>query len=158
MVLNIIDLNIRVKSGQDNASLERLYRSTRPDLLQLGLRDPLLGNLIEMQFNVQQASYHSQYPDAEHSVSEKRDESIGYLISNKTGEAIRLIYIAVFPHECNRGYGRHLVQALQSEAAVVSKSLKFSVDPLNMPAKHRYLTSGFQTQHNYGANLAWMSK
>lgn len=153
MALNIIDLNLRPKIEQDNGFLEKLYRSARPDLLQLDLPGPLLENLIQMQFNAQQSNYHAQYPNAEHAIIEKKGEAIGYLIINKNTEAIRLVFIAFLPHERNQGYGRHLIQTLQSEAAATNKPLTLSVNPLNTTAKHLYLSSGFQIENDDGANL-----
>lgn len=153
MILNLIDLTLRPKIEQDNAFLERLHRSTRPDLLQLGLPDPLLENLIQMQFNAQQTSYRTQFPNAEHSIIETKGEAIGYLIVNTNDEAIRLVYIALLPQARNQGYGRHLLKILQTEATNTNKPLGLSVDPQNAPAKHLYLSSGFQVKHDDGANL-----
>lgn len=153
MALNIIDLNIRPKIEQDNAFLERLHRTTRPDLLQLGLPDPLMENLMQMQFNAQQTSYHTQFPDAEYSIIETKGEAIGCLIVNTNDETIRLVYIALLPQARNQGYGRHVLNILQTEATNANKPLGLSVDAQNTPAKHLYLSSGFQVKNDDGANL-----
>lgn len=153
MFPNKIDLNIRPKTEQDNAFLETLYRSTRPELLQLDLPGQFLENLMQMQFNAQQTGYRSQYPDAEHSIIEKKGEAIGYLITNVSTEALRLVYIALLPHERNQGYGRQLIQTLQIEAARMNKPLMLSVDPQNLSAKHLYFSLGFQAEENACTNL-----
>lgn len=150
---NQADLQIRPKLAQDQTFLEKLYYSTRSDLLQLGLPESLMANLIQMQFNAQQSGYHTQYPDAEHLIIETKGEAIGYLIINNGNKAIRLIYIAFLPHERNLGHGRRLLQTLQAEAAATNKPLMLSVDSLNMPAKHLYLSSGFQIQNDDNAHL-----
>jgi ribosomal protein S18 acetylase RimI-like enzyme len=106
-----------------------------------------------MQFHAQQTGYRTQFPDAEYSIIEQKGEAIGYLIINNSDESIRLVYIAFLPHERNRGYGRHLLQTLQAEAAGANKPLMLSVDPQNMPAKHLYLSSGFQIKDADSANL-----
>lgn len=72
MFPNKIDLNIRPKTEQDTPFLETLYRSTRPELLQLDLPGQFLENLMQMQFNAQQTGYRSQYPDAQYSIIEKK--------------------------------------------------------------------------------------
>lgn len=151
--MNNTDLNIRPEVEQDKAFVEKLYRSTREDLLQLDLAEALIDNLIRMQFQAQQTSYRMQFPAAEYSIVEKEGEAVGYLIVNRGNEAIRLVYIALLPSECNKGHGRHLIQALQTEASGVDKPLTLSVDPQNMPAKHLYLSSGFQVKNNDSANL-----
>lgn len=153
MNINITDLNIRPEAEQDMAFVEKLYRSTREDLLQLGLPEAHIGNLISMQFHAQRTGYRMQFPDAEYSIIEKKGEAIGYLIINKNDESIRLVYIAFLPYERNKGYGRRLLQTLQSEAAIANKPLTLSVDPLNIPAKHLYFSSGFQVKNDDGSNL-----
>ncbi|MGZ8158144.1 MAG: GNAT family N-acetyltransferase [Methylobacter sp.] len=150
MNINDPDLNIRSQIEQDMAFLERLNRSTRQDLLQLGL---LIDNLIRMQFHAQQTGYRMQFPYAEYAIIEKDGEPIGRLVADKGDEAIRLVYIAFLPHEHNRGYGRRLIQALQVEASGANKALTLSVDPQNMQAKHLYFSSGFQVENDDGANL-----
>lgn len=147
------DLNIRTEVEQDTAFLERLNRSTRQDLLQLGLPEALIDNLIQMQFHAQQTGYRTQFPDAEYAVIEKNGEAIGRLVTDKNDEAIRLVYIAFLPHERNQGYGRRLIQSLQAEASGANKPLTLSVDRQNMQAKHLYLSSGFQVGNDDGANL-----
>lgn len=151
--MNNTDLNIRPEVEPDKAFVERLYRSTRDDLLQLGLADALIDNLIRMQFQAQQASYRIQFPAAEYSIVEKAGNAIGYLIVDKSDEATRLVYIALLPSERNKKYGRRLIQALQSEASGANKPLTLSVDPQNIPAKHLYLSSGFQIKNDDGVNL-----
>lgn len=151
--MNNTDLNIRPEVEPDKAFVERLYRSTRDDLLQLGLADALIDNLIRMQFQAQQASYRIQFPAAEYSIVEKEGNAIGYLIVDKSDAATRLVYIALLPSERNKKYGRRLIQALQIEASGANKPLTLSVDPQNIPAKHLYLSSGFQVKNDDGVNL-----
>lgn len=160
MHINDPDLNIRPEVEQDRSFLERLHRSTRQDLLQLGLPEALLDNLIQMQFHAQQNSYRMQFPYAEYAIIEKNGEPIGGLVIDKGDETIRLLYIAFLAHERNRGHGRRLMQTLQAEAACANKPFTLSVDPQNMPAKHLYLSSGFQVKNDDGANLemVWLGQ
>lgn len=160
MNINNTDLNVRPEAGQDKDFVERLYRSTREDLLQLGLAEALIDNLIRMQFQAQQTGYRMQFPDADYAIVEKKGEAIGCLIIDKGNEAIRLVYIALISAERNKGHGRHLIQALQAEAASANKPLMLSVDPQNMPAKHLYLSSGFQIKDDNSANLemVWLGQ
>lgn len=83
MNINNTDLNIRPEVEQDTAFVDRLYRSTREDLLQLGLAEALIDNLIRMQFHAQQTGYRMQFPNAEYSIVEKNGEAIGYLVIDK---------------------------------------------------------------------------
>lgn len=152
MIINNPELNSRPETVQDKTFLERLYRSTREDLLLLG-QGTLIDNLIQMQFMVQQTSYHQQFPNANFAIIEKNAKSIGYLVANHTNETIRLVYLAFLPDERNQGHGRCVIQALQTEAVNQNKSLALSVSAQNEPAKHLYLSLGFQTSVDDGINL-----
>jgi ribosomal protein S18 acetylase RimI-like enzyme len=133
--------------------LAQLFRSTRGDLLQLSLPEAMIDNLISMQFNAQQTAYRTQFPDGEYLIVEKNGEPIGYLVTHDRDETINLVYIAFLPNERNRGHGRCLILALQNKAANATKTLALTVDPRNEPAKHLYLSLGFQVKSDDGANI-----
>lgn len=147
------DLTIRHETSEDNAFLEGLYRSTREDLLQLGLPVAMLDNMMAMQFLAQQSGYRKQYPDAAYDIVEKDGEAIGRQITHRNAETIRLVYIALLPHERNRGHGRRLIRALQAEAVGANKTLRLSVSAQNMQARYLYASSGFQIESNDGVYL-----
>ena len=150
-------LNLRPETAQDAEFLALLYRSTREDLLQLGLPEAMLDNMIAMQFHAQQSGYRKQYPDADHAIVDKAGDAVGYLVTHRGGDAIRLVYIALMPHERNQGHGRGLIKALQAEAALAEKGLALSVDPQNAIARHLYLSMGFQVSSDDGVvqNMIW---
>jgi ribosomal protein S18 acetylase RimI-like enzyme len=108
---------------------------------------------MQMQFNAQQNAYRTQYSDGEYLVVEKKDEYIGYLVTHHGDETIRLVYIAFLPDERNRGHGRSLIQALQSEAEDINKTLALMVDTRNEQAKHLYLSLGFRLNSDDGASI-----
>ena len=153
MIIALPDLHIRPSTEKDAFFLQTLYRSTRDDLLQLGLPDAMFENLLEMQFRAQQASYRSQFPDAKYAVVEKAGEAVGCLLTDEDGEEIRLVYIAFLPQARNRGHGRSLLRALQAKAEKAKKTLALSVDPRNTPALHLYRSAGFEVMNDDGANL-----
>ena len=150
-------LNIRSETAQDTDFLARLYRSTREDLSQLGLPEAMLANMIAMQFHAQQSSYRKQYPDANYAIVEQHGEPIGHLVTNRGDNDIRLVYIALLPQERNRGHGRRLIQALQTEATAAKKPLRLSVSTQNVVAQHLYASSGFRVVTNDGVNpeMSW---
>lgn len=153
MQLNDPALNLRPECEHDSEFLARLYRSVREDLLQLDLPEAMLDQLVEMQFRAQQAGYRSQFPDARNTIVEKGGEPIGCVLTHHGDEAMRLVYLALLPHERNRGYGRRLIQALQSEAAGANKPLALSVSTQNLQAQHLYASSGFRPVSNDGVSL-----
>ena len=146
-------MTLRPETSEDKPFLEILYRSTRDDLLQLGLPEAMTSNLMQMQFNAQQTGYRTQFPDAEYSIIEKNGKAIGWLITDRSNDAIRLVNIALLTDQRNKGYGRYLIKTLQNEAEAAKKPLKLSVSCMNMHAQHVYLSSGFQIIGDDGANL-----
>lgn len=146
-------LTLRPETQLDQPFLEILYRSTRDDLLQLGLPEAMMENLMHMQFNAQFSSYRTQFPDAEFSIVEKGSGPVGYLIVHHGNETSRLVYIALLPDQRNKGHGRCLIETLKNEAATSEKLLQLSVSCMNVPARHLYLSSGFRITGGDGANL-----
>lgn len=153
-------LALRPEVEQDKAFLERLHHSTRDDLLQLGLPDAMIANLMLMQFNAQQMGYRAQFPEGDFSIVERSGDPIGYLVTCRGDEVFRLVYIAFLPQERNQGHGRKLIKELQAKAANASQPLALSVARQNIQAKHLYLSLGFQVVLEDGAHLGmiWHAK
>jgi ribosomal protein S18 acetylase RimI-like enzyme len=153
MQINDPILSLRPEDERDGAFLARLYQSTRDDLLHVNVPEPMLDDLLEMQFCALQAGYRTQFPGARHFVIENEDGPIGCIIVNHGDEAIRLVYIALLPQERNRGYGRRLIHALQHEAASENKPLSLSVSTRNGQALRLYVSAGFRPASTDGINL-----
>lgn len=151
--MTIEELRLRRETEEDASFLKALFRSTRGDLLQLGLPSEMLDNLLEMQFHAQRSSYRNQYHASDNSIIEKNRETIGVMLKNVGASEIRLVYIALLPEERGKGYGRRLVKELQQEAALAEKPLTLSVDPRNDTARGLYLSLGFKVTQDDGANL-----
>lgn len=151
------ELRIRPEAEDDRAFLKSLYVSTRDDLLQLGLPEALLDNLMSMQFDAQQMGYRQQYPAADFSIIERNDHPvpvpIGCMDVYRGTDAIRLINIALIAEARNRGCGRSLILALQAEAAAAGKPLTLSVSAHNLGAQRLYTTLQFGIRGNDGVYL-----
>jgi ribosomal protein S18 acetylase RimI-like enzyme len=146
-------LNLRAEREGDATFLAALYRSTREDLLQLGLPQVMLEGLLDMQFRAQQAGYRSQFPGARYHILEKAGEPVGGVLVHDGEEAMRLVYIAILPQERKLGHGRRLIAAVQAEAARANKPLKLSVMAHNLDAQRLYLACGFLPAGGDGVNL-----
>lgn len=149
----IPELTLRPETDGDADFLTQLYRSTRDDLFQLGLPEPVLANMLDMQFRAQQSGYRSQFPDADYEVVERHGQPVGRLICHRGKSAIRLVFIALLPQERGLGHGRRLIEALQAEAGAAGKALLLSVGLHNSGAWRLYDRLGFQTVRNDGADL-----
>ncbi len=146
-------LNLRHECAEDEDFLATLYRSTRDDLSRLNLPRAMLDNLIGMQFRAQQAGHRSRFPGARHRILEKAGQPIGCMLVHHGVDAIRLVYLALLPHERRRGHGRRLIAALQSEAARANRALTLAVSPHNVAAQRLYLSCGFSMEASDGASL-----
>ncbi len=150
---NFLALSLRPESLLDTDFLANLYRSTREDMLHIGLPGAMLDNLIGMQFRAQQDSYRQRFPHGDFSIVEIEGRPIGRLITSHGDESLRLVFIALLPQERNQGFGRRLLQSLQASAAATRKPLELSVDTMNVQAKRLYLSLGFQIRNDNGASL-----
>lgn len=146
-------LTLRPETEGDTDFVSQLYRSTRDDLLLLGLPEPMLASMLDMQFSAQQSSYRAQFPDADYVVVENMGRPIGRLICHRTESQIRLVFIALLPEMRGQGHGRHLIEALQAEAKTAGKTLSLSVGLHNTGAWRLYDRLGFQAVHDDGVDL-----
>ncbi|MCQ8129548.1 GNAT family N-acetyltransferase [Methylomonas rivi] len=146
-------LRIRPETPHDSDFLARLHRSTRDDLLQAGLPDRVLEQLLAMQCRAQQSSYRQRFPNAEFSIIEQDGAAIGQLVVHRGDMSIRLIYMALLPRARRRGYGRCLLQALQAEAALKRKPVTLSVSKQNIAAQRLYASLGWSATSQDDANL-----
>ncbi|HEY6095705.1 MAG TPA: GNAT family N-acetyltransferase [Gallionellaceae bacterium] len=146
-------LSLRPERERDVAFLAQLYRSTREDLLQLALPEAMLDSLIEMQFHAQQVSYRNQFPGTPFQILEKHGAPIGGLLIHYGVEAIRLIYIALLPHERSFGYGTALIRALQLEATNYNRPLTLSVAVHNCRAYKLYASCEFEPARRDGTTI-----
>lgn len=149
--------SLRPEACQDRDFLAELYRSTRDDLLHLSLPEPMLNNLMTMQFTAQRSGHRQQYPDADFCIVETAGKPVGYLAVNRGAADIHLINIALHPEARGNGLGSKLIRALQAEAATSARPLTLAVSPQNIGAQRLYAKLGFAVISNNGAYLemAW---
>ncbi len=97
---------------------------------------------LHMQFDAQRRSYLLQFPEAQFQVIMLEGVPAGRLITDRSGEDIRIIDIALLPEQRNKGTGTILLRELQAEAVRAGKMLRLHVEFFN-PAQHLYERLGF---------------
>ncbi|HZX31472.1 MAG TPA: GNAT family N-acetyltransferase [Rhodocyclaceae bacterium] len=149
--------SLRPEAPLDDDFLVKLFRSTRDDLLHIGLPEPMLDNLIAMQFRAQQNGHRQQYPEGNFCIVEAAGEPVGSLAVCRGTAGIRLINIALRPEARGNGLGSRLIRALQAEATASAKPLTLSVSTQNIGAQRLYAKLGFTAVSNNGAyqEMAW---
>jgi ribosomal protein S18 acetylase RimI-like enzyme len=95
-----------------------------------------------MQFSAQSQSYAADYPGAVHEIVCFEGEPVGRIITDQSGEALRLVDIALLPACRGRGMGAALIGRLQEQCTAFNKPLRLHVAKTNR-ALHLYKRLGF---------------
>ncbi len=136
-------VTIRPASSADRTFLETLYHGTREDLRLADAEPEFIDNLINIQFNAQQAGYGEMFPNAMYFVVEKLHELIGRITVDFGSNEIRVIDIAFIPQARGKGFGEIVLRAMQKAAAEARAPLTLTVQPTNFFAKRLYHKLGF---------------
>ncbi|MGM8228462.1 GNAT family N-acetyltransferase [Cellvibrio sp. ARAG 10.3] len=137
------DLKYRLATQEDDVFLEQLFRYTRDDLYQLPMSREFIDKLVVQQYQLQQASYRQQAPDAKVYVVESRQTAIGKIMLHFDISSIHIVDFSILPAERGQGIGTRVLQAVQNVARQQKCTIRLSVDRMNMPAKKLYLSQGF---------------
>lgn len=135
-------LTLRPATTEDRPFIMKVFAATRSDELAMLGDAALIETLVRMQFEAQQHSYSSAYPNADSSIVMLGDQPIGRMLVNRGEDAIWLVDIALLPEFRSRGTGSILLKQLIDEVAGTDRSLWLSVYKLN-PAVRWYERHGF---------------
>lgn len=133
----------RPAQSDDSQFLLTLFRSTREHLLLLPLPKLQLELLISQQFLLQQNHYATHYPQSSNFIIQFNSIAVGKITLDESSRSLRIIDLAINLAERNKGYGKSIVQALQSYVLYKKVTLVLSVDQQNTRAKKMYLELGF---------------
>ena len=137
------DLKYRLATQEDDVFLEQLFRYTRNDLYQLPMSREFIDKLVAQQYQLQQASYRQQAPDAKIYVIESRQSAIGKIMLHVDVSSIHIVDFSILPEKRGQGIGSRVLQAVQNIARQRKHAIRLSVDRMNLPAKKLYLSQGF---------------
>ncbi|ARU27698.1 GNAT family N-acetyltransferase [Cellvibrio sp. PSBB006] len=137
------DLKYRLATQEDDVFLEQLFRYTRNDLYQLPMSREFIDKLVAQQYQLQQASYRQQAPDAKIYVIESRQLAIGKIMLHFDVSSIHIVDFSILPEKRGQGFGTRVLQSVQNLARQQNHKIRLSVDHMNLPAKKLYLSQGF---------------
>lgn len=126
----------------DDAFLLELYVSTRDDLVGASAGDEVLAPLLRMQFEARESQYAAAHPAASRDLILVRDEPVGRLTVDRTGEDLVLVDVALLSSERGRGLGGQILAELLREAQQSRRDVSLSVLRSN-PAQRLYRRMGF---------------
>lgn len=146
-------ISLRPVVDSDAAHLLGVYTATRlEELAATDWSDEQKAAFCRMQFEAQDAHYHSHYPTAERSVIIAGGTPAGRLYIDRWTHEIRIMEIALLPSFRGRGIGTKILTDLQNEAVEAGKLLSIHVERFN-PALSLYARLGFTLAEDKGVYL-----
>lgn len=139
------NLALRPSQANDEAFLERVFRSAREDLLQLNLPGNMLELMLRQQYQLQQQAYSRQWPDACSWIIQAMGLPVGKIMLAQHQQAVHIVDIAFLPEERSKGRGSVLLKELQLVVAQHQLCLSLAVDNRNWRARKLYESLGFVT-------------
>jgi len=134
---------MRPAAPDDLPFLKRLFLESREDLAAALEGNPLAEGLMDMQFRAKTAHYKAAFPNADERVLTVGDQPIGRLTTIDEGDRFHIVDIAVLRKFQRQGFGTAALLRIQSEGAVMGKSVSLTV-ALGNPARQLYERIGFQ--------------
>ncbi|MFS0553606.1 GNAT family N-acetyltransferase [Brevibacillus sp. 179-C9.3 HS] len=128
---------------QDEAFLHELYRSTREEeMAHWGWNEADKLTFMQMQFRMQQHSYHARFPVLLHQIIVHDQWAVGRIMTANASEAMQLVDISLLPAFRGKGIGTQLIGKLQDEASGSNMPVRLHVQCEN-PAMRLYERLGF---------------
>jgi GNAT superfamily N-acetyltransferase len=145
---------LKLATPEDQAFLAELYNDVRSvDFSPLGLPEPMLAQLLAMQFQAQQSGYAAQFPQAIDQILWHGATRIGRMLVNESENEIWLVDIAILSAYRGQGLGGHFLQELCVRATAAQLPLHLSVR-FNNPAQRLYERLGFVRTGGDGMHIS----
>ncbi len=123
------DVSLRPATGDDEAFLVKVYRSTRErELAMVPWTEEQREAFIKFQYDAQLNHYQTEYPNAEHSIILANGEPVGRLFIDRRDTQIRILDITLLPAHKGKGIGTPIIRRLMDEAATVKKNVGINLD------------------------------
>lgn len=132
-----------VKTDEENFWREVFYDSVREHFATLNLPEDDLKNLLEFQFQAQNADYQTNYPQASNNVILFKEIRVGRVILSTEHNDLHLIDIAVLTEFRNQGIGTKILEWLFAHSRETNLPIRFYVEKIN-PAFRLYERLGFK--------------
>ena len=148
-----VNVSLRAVTADDRHFLASLFHEVRrAEFAPLGLAEPMLMQLLEMQHRGQIAGYAGQFPEASDRIVWQGEERAGRLLVARDKNEIHLVDIAVMASHRGHGIGSLLIRQLCEEAREKHLPLRLSVRAGN-PAERLYSRLGFRPCDGDGQNV-----
>lgn len=140
MLMNIV---LQQALETDSNYLKKLFIEFKSEeLFGMATSDPLMTQMLEMQYIAQQQFYQSQYPGATSYIIVEHHTAVGRLLLDKTHN-YHVVDIIVAKMYRGKGIAARVINGLKDEALLNDKKVCLLV-ARNNPAQNLYLKLGFQ--------------
>jgi ribosomal protein S18 acetylase RimI-like enzyme len=139
----LLNISVRPASDDDVFIMAQLIYATRRDFYQLGLPKATVDMLLQQQYQLQQMSYKSQFPNSRDYILCRQAQVIGKLTLAINPEYLHLVDLVLAPEARSKGFGSAVLEALKHDAKVRLVPIRLSVALDNPRAKALYLQQGF---------------
>lgn len=141
----LLNLTARPATAADAVIMATLFNSSRSHFYQLGLPSAAVDLLLQQQYQLQQTSYYTHFPQACDYVFSHQGQVIGKLTLDMNSQAMHIVDLIFFPEHRGQGFGSGVLTALKQVAMAQPVPINLSVDSQNIRAKTLYLKHGFFT-------------
>jgi ribosomal protein S18 acetylase RimI-like enzyme len=150
-------LSLRLAEPADDAFFQQLFAANHRYFEHCGLPEPMVKQLLQQQYQLQQQSYLQQSPKPDSYLLLCHAEPIGRLIVVRHPENLHLTDLALLPNHCGRGFGSELIKYLQQYARQQQLAISLLVDQQNTGACQFYLRHDFKSVAGAGGyeQLYW---
>lgn len=138
------ELGLHAAQAEHRAFMHQLFRSTREHLYSMPMPRQFIDTLVDQQYQLQQAAYARQFPNARTLIVQLSDEAIGKIILDENETILHIVDFAIEPGMRGRGYGTAVLRAIQAGTEKCRGQIRLSVDRQNLPARGLYRRLGFQ--------------
>ncbi|WP_432345057.1 GNAT family N-acetyltransferase [Shewanella frigidimarina] len=114
----LLNISVRPASDNDVFIMAQLFHSTRLDFYQLGLPKATVNMLLQQQYQLQQTSYQSQFPNSMDYILCRQAKVIGKLSLAINPEYLHLVDLVLAPEVRSKGFGSAVLEALKYDAKV----------------------------------------
>lgn len=142
-------LALRPITPQDAPFLQRVYSSSRSDILALPWNDAQKDAFLQMQFQAQHSYYQAQFPKADYQIVEHHGQAIGRLYVDRRTDRIHILDITLLPEWRGLRLGAHLLQDVMEEAARTQRNVTLYVERENT-ARDLYQRLAFRPVEEQG--------
>lgn len=139
----ILELNARIATAEDEVFFEQLFCSTREFFHELQLPPEFILSVLKQQYNLQQHCYKAEAPAAVTYWLGVAGQAAGKLLLNTTDSELLIMDLVFVKTLRGKGFGSAVLNAVKRHAAKDGLKVRLSVDRNNNGARQLYTRHGF---------------